>query len=247
MFPSDVLLPVDYKSFAFIDDKQSFNSHWDITWSFTFALTGQEHAICTFLTSSASILSAIPGNYYNILGTIGYESEYLLTEDNDLILTEDGNPIIIENDPSVSQFFSIAFDSTGYYSLSNTATNEKGLGVIPNSLVIRDFDNVVIYNEALSSLSTEFFLTSAIPNYQTVRLRYANAGNKLVIDFRKTDDTEYINLINISLSTVDINDNTILYPGFSFCSPISSNTADPSTLYLQNFHVQGNMNIPTYE
>jgi hypothetical protein len=244
MFPSDVLLPLNYKAFAFIDNKQSMNSHWDITWSFTFALTGSQHAICTFLTSSPYILSAIPGNHYNIFGAIS--QDYLLAENLTILTTESGNPLATDY-TYAPRFFSIAFDSTGFFSLSNTSTTKSGTTLIPNSLVIRDFDNVVLYNKALSSLSTEFFLASSIPNYQTIRIRYANAGHKLSIDFRKNSTLEYRNLVSLSLSTVNIENDTILYPGFSFCSPISSRVITPSTLHLQNFHVQGNVNPPSYE
>jgi hypothetical protein len=246
--PPDVLLPANYKSFGFVDDKLNFNSYWDVTWSFTFALTGSEHGFCTFLTSTPDISSGIAGQY---LGYLSGSGGYLLNEDGDFILTEGGERILMEDyaEYSRSGFISIAFDTTGFFALSNLFNSE---GVLPsavkkNSLIIRDGSDRIVLNESLSSLNTNFFMTSSYPNYQTIRIRFANGGTKLYVDYRKEDNDDYINLTNVGISSFDSGSIPNIYPAFSFCSPISSSVILPSTLFLKNFHVQGNVNNPTYE
>jgi len=245
--PADVLLPANYKSFGFVDDKLDFNSYWDVTWSFTFALTGSEHGFCTFLTSTPDISSGIAGQYLGYLGDFG---GYLLDENGEYILTETNERIILGNgDYPRTGFISIAFDTTGFFALSNILTPE-GVGISEvkkNSIIIRDEFNKVLLNQSLSSLNTNFFMTSSYPNYQTIRIRFANGGTKLYVDYRKEDNDDYINLTNVGLSSFSYDNFPNIYPAFSFCSPISSSVIQPSTLFLKNFHVQGNVNNPTYE
>jgi hypothetical protein len=148
---------------------------------------------------------------------------------------------------NVNGLLGIAFDSTGYFALSTPSRTGISLSnTKKNSLIIRDSNNDVIYNEQLSSLDTNFILSSSIKVYQTLRFRYCNAGNKLYIDYKKSN-IDYSNLLTINISSLNINDNTIAYPGFSFCSPISSLNIFPSSMYIQNFHTQGNDVTPTYE
>lgn len=249
-FPSDVLLPANAKYFGFVDDKQPFNSHWDIVWSFTFALTGTQHGFCTFLTNNSDLLSGIPGQYLGYLGSLS-STRYLLTESGEFLLDELGNKLIIEplsgGEYDTSGILAIAFDSTGYFALSNsTNPGVPKSQVKPNSLIIRDTNNVVVFNETLSSLDTQFFLTSSTKNYQTLRFRFSNSGKKLSVDY-KTDTTRYKTLTSISLTSFDPTIHSILYPGLTFCSPISSNSITPSTMFIKNFHVQGNLNTPSYE
>jgi hypothetical protein len=71
-YPGDVLIPVNAKYFGFVDNKMPYNSHWDITWSFQFCLSGDEHGFCTFLTTTPTISSGIPGHYLGYLGDIPY-------------------------------------------------------------------------------------------------------------------------------------------------------------------------------
>lgn len=246
-YPSDVYLPPNAKYFGFVDTSRSFNSHWDIIWSITFALTGTDHAFCTFLTTTPTISSAIPGQY---LGYIG-DKPYILNENFEILHTEDEEKILYDLVGGSFEFettgiLAIAFDSTGYFALSNNGT--VGIPISEtkrNSLIIRDCDNNVVFNECLSSLNTNFFLASATKNYQTLRFRLSNAGKRLHIDF-KTPTTSYTPLTSLDLSRFDANIYPTVYAGLTFCSPVSSNNA-PSTLYLKNFNYEGDSEPETYE
>jgi hypothetical protein len=124
-FPSDVLLPLSVKYFGFIDSKIAYNPHWDITWSFSYALTGSQHGFCTFLTASSTFLSAFPGQY------LGY----------------------LNNTATPNGALAIAFDSTGLFALSSATRNGVSINnVKPNSLIMR-IGNNLIYNEYLSSFN----------------------------------------------------------------------------------------------
>ena len=223
-FPSNIYLASSAKYFGFVDPKSGYNDNWDITWSFTFALTGAQHGFCTFLTTSPSPLSSIPGQY------LGY--------------LDDLTPITPESPTAIGGVLAIAFDSTGYFALSDV--NNFGISTTnckPNSLVIRHGKSL-IFNEHLSSLDTSFFLSSSTKSYQTLRFRLANT-DKLYIDYKPTSG-KYKNLATVNISAFRVN-NELLYPAFSYSSPISSISIDPSTLWIKNFHTQGCKNEPTYE
>jgi hypothetical protein len=218
-YPSDITLPTTYKNFGIIDNKLQYNSNYDIAWSFEYSLSSNangQHGFCTFLTTLSTI-SAFPGQYLGVIGP-SYDS-------GDIAL-------------------SIAFDSTGFFALSNTyAAGVKLSATSPNSLIIRDRDNV-IFNQPLSSLDTSFQLS--VSSYKIMRFIFCNFGRKLYIDYKDTD--KYINLLTLPLSTYTwMEDTTIMYPGISFCSPISSVNMTPSTLFIKNFHAQGSINSPSYE
>jgi len=211
MFPYDILLPPEAKYVGLVD-KHNFNLNRDITWSFTFALTGQEHGFSTFLTTNPS-LTGLPGHF------IGGSSE------NDIPLH-------------------IAFDTTGYFGLSTiTNTGIPVSALSSNALIIKNRDDVVLYQQ-LSSMSTDFFLTSAYPNYQTVRFHWAN-GDKIKIDY-KLGDGEYQNLTTKKFDIL-IDPEIDVYCGFSFTTPVSSSSSDVSTLYFRNFHVKGDPSSATTE
>lgn len=221
-FPSDVFLPLNAKYFGFVQEDKPMNLNWDITWSFTFALTGVEHGFCSFLTSNPALTGSIPGQYLGYLGNTasGYER---------------------------SGLFAVGFDTTGLFALSSSSnTGVLPSQVKPNSLIVRNYDNRVLINAPLSTLSTEFILTSSSKVFQTVRLRVTNGGKKLYIDFKKTN-TEYIPLTSVSLSGYTLSSNSVVYAGFTFCSPISSNNTDTSTMFVTNFNVEGTNTLPTIE
>ena len=277
--PSDVLLPEDAKYHGFVDTKLGFNSHWDITWSFSFALSGSQHGFCTFLTTNPLLSGGIPGQYLGYLGTPSFildeSGQYILSETGDRLLldappssdtsillnenglaytNEEGIPLLAGGQPSTqgtdgtgtSGILAIAFDSTGLFALSTTDNSGVGMSnVIPNSLIVRDSNDKVVCNVALSSLDTSFFLASSNKSYQTLRFRLASAGRKLFIDY-KTENTKYKPLTSLDVSISPLS-HPVLYPGFTFCSPISSSSIMPSTIFLKNFHVQGNTNPPTLE
>lgn len=218
MYPSDVLLPANAKYYGFIDTKRPFNIHHDIIWSFSFALTGVQHGYTTFLTTTPSTTGGIPGQRLSYLGNSAYDT---------------------------TGFLAIAFDTTGLFALSTVDYTGVGENLcLPNSILVRDYQNQLIYNERLSNLDTTFFLTSAVKNYQTLRFRVCNAGKSLYID--KLQNNSYINLNKVLIPGFSATNNNV-YVGFSYSSPISSSSITPSTLYLKNFHIQGLSTIPTYE
>lgn len=246
-FPPDILLPPNAKYFGFVDPKYAYNAHWDINWSFTYSLVGTEHLICTFLTTSPQLSASFPGQYGGYMGA-NYAS-FLLTESGDYVVTEDNERILLEGSSLSSGEFpgilAIAFDSTGLFALSSNNNPGVGLSQIhKNALVIRDNRNEVIFNAPLSALSNEFYLASSIKAPKTLRFRYAN-GNKISIDY-KIGTNDFILLTAVeSRFELEYYDN--VYAGWSYTSPVSSASIQPSTLYLKNFHTQGNLNPPSTE
>ena len=239
-YPDDILLPANAKKFGFVDTRYPYNPHWDINWSFSFALTGSEHGFTTFLTTDTTVISATGGQYLGVL-PIDYEYPNILSEDSEDILDEDSMDILYDDISLIPiNILTIAFDTTGKFALS-AGGNPGATQIKPNSLIIRDYKSNIIFYESLSTLSTRFFLTSSIHVFQTLRFRFANSGSKLSIDFKQTD-SDFITLTSLS---INIPIDNPAYPGFSFCSPVSSLTT-PSTLYLKNFHSQGNTSPPTY-
>lgn len=239
-YPDDIYLPAQYKSIGFVETINPYNINWDLNWSFTFALTGIEHGFTTFLTGTPSSLSGYPGQYLGYLQTNDF---YILSEAGETITDENGDPVLWDN--GSRNLLCIAFDSTGKFALpigENTGVDLSATK--PNSLIIRNHLNDVVFNERLSSLSTEFFLASSKPNFQTLRFRLCNAGRFLHIEYRKNEDISYSSLTSIQIN-IPVNDYTVAYPGLTFCSPISSITT-PSTLFIKNFHTQGNTKPPTY-
>jgi hypothetical protein len=244
-FPSDVVLPSNAKYYGFIDNKTPYNSHWDLTWSFSFALTGTEHGFTTFLTTSPDEVGGMPGQYLGYLSDI----PYLTDESGDILMDQSSDPLLY--DMGGIGILAIAFDTTGLFALSSSLSSNINGGVPrsqirPNSLIIRDFTNTVIYNKQLSSLDTSFFLTSAVKNYQTLRFRLSNAGKRLFID-KRLPDYSYDNLLTLNISSFNADTYNVVYPGFTFCSPISGSSKPVSTLFLKDFHVQGNTSNPNYE
>lgn len=218
--PSDLLLPVNAKYFGFVQTDKPLNLNWEVTWSFTFALTGVEHGFCSFLTPNPALAFANPGQYLGYLKNTGGFSQ--------------------------AGLFAVAFDTTGLFALSSTSNSGVKLSAVkPNSLIIRDYTNRVVLNAPLSSLSTEFILTSSTKVFQTVRFRVTNGGKKLYVDFKK--DSSYIPLTSVSLSGYTLSANSIVYAGFAFCSPISSTSTDVSTMFMKNFNVEGLSATPTTE
>lgn len=221
-YPPDVLLPINAKYTGFADSNKAFNVHWDIIWSFTFALTGTEHGFCTFLTINPNLTGAIPGQYLGFQGASAFNY-------------------------SKSGLLAIAFDSTGYFALSNYGNGGVSLsGVKKNSLIVRNYNNDVIFNECLSTLDTTFFLASATKNYQTLRFRLTSSGKRLYIDY-KTSQTLYKTLTTVDIPGFTADSYPLLYTGLTFCSPISSSSTSPSTMFLKNFNYEGLSSVETYE
>ena len=248
-FPSDVLLPANAKYISFSDYNLSCNPNYDITWSFQFAITGNNPYQAGFSTSLATAINSnsFPGQY-----TISplVSSSNTLNDETDIgLLTEIGQVLLLDQDYGLP-VLSIGFDTTGLFALSSTIRPGLLLSAIkPNSLTIRGPSNIVIYHEALSSINTSFVIISSQPFWQTLRFRVANAASKLSIDF-KTIGNEYkllssFDLKDLTKSSIDLT--KALNVGFAYTSPVSSSSINPSTLFLKNLHIQGNTNNPTYE
>lgn len=246
MYPSDVLLPGNAKYYGLIDNKMAYNSHRDIVWSFSFALTGTEHGFVTFLTNIPTLTGGIPGHRLGYLGN----TDYIKDENGNILLGEDGYRLTYDPYPlstyETMGVLGIAFDTTGYFALSSSTYDGVGISqCVSNSIVVRDSNDNLVYNSPLSSLDTTFFLTSSVKHYQTLRFRLTNAGRKLYVEKWNVDKFNTLTSIPISSFNASSNDN--LYVGFTYCSPISSSSTTPSTLYLKNLHTQGSYEEPTYE
>lgn len=261
-FPTDISLPALARYYTFVEVGKSFNSNYDITWSFQYKLPSTsfdadvkflnyELGFSTFLTNLTGPISCLPGQY---LGDQDPEfilsAQALLTEDSKVLKTEGDSTILLEGAVLSGMLVKVAFDSTGKYALTG---REDRPGVQPNkvlreSIIVRDFQhNLLAYNH-LSSISTTFS-TISTDTYRTLRLRYVDLGRKLYIDSRESDTTTYTLLTSINLgarySTLSNIEN--VYCGFSFCTPISANYAAVAAAYelsakdffLRDFHVEG--------
>lgn len=248
-FPSDIFLPSNAKYYAFVDDKLQYNPHWDINWSLEYALSGTEAGICTFLTNFAPV-TGWPGHYLGYSGNAQLSS-YLVTESGEYILTENGERILIDSETGIGNngILAIGFDSTGLFALSSESRGGVGLGsVLPNSLVIRNSVDDVVVNVQLSALNTDFVLMSSGGfNYQTLRFRYSQAGNKLSIDFKRPTDSVFQLLTSIVQPFVTPSDVSDIRVGLCYCSPISASGTSPGTMRIRNFHTQGNIHDENYE
>lgn len=245
-FPPDVLLPSNARYVAFVDEKKNYNPNYDIIWSFQYAISGNEGGFATFLTSTKPALSSIPGHYLGYSGTVPL-SGFLLDENGNYVLTDDYERIILEGNNQNDSILGlcIAFDSTGLFALSSNTRSGVGLSNIKrNSLIVRDYnDNVTYYNE-LSNINSQFKILSSGKSYKTMRFKYTNT-DKLTIEFKLDGSTVFTELTSININ-FDPNSSSILRPGFSYSSPISSLNA-PGVLFLKNFHTQGTENQTTVE
>ena len=138
----------------------------------------------------------------------------------------------------------IAFDSTGMYALSG---RDERPGVGPHlinreSLVVRDVLRNVRANSPLSTISNIF---SSIPTdtFRTLRFRYVNLGQKIHIDFRDSNTTQFTLLTTINIEPrLEAFDNlNNMYCGFSLSTPVSTLDTGLSAkdFFLRNFNVEG--------
>ena len=199
----------------------------------------------TYLTTLSSPISALPGQYIG-----DSDSAWLLsggkltTEDDDALLTEDSEFIEVDSRLLSGTLIKIAFDTTGFYGISGR-DGRPGAEFFDRkreSLILRDFNNNVIYNEHLSSISTSFS-TLSTNTFRTLRFRYVNLGQKLYIDYHDSDTTTYTPLTNINLGFRLQNYSNLddVYCGFSFTTPVSTVSEDLSAkeFFLRNFHIEG--------
>jgi len=262
-FPSDIVLPNSARYYTFLETKKRYNSNYDIVWSFQYKLPRltsnyednilsganipdkYELGFSTFLTTLSSPVSSLPGQYIGDQDPASLLSGGQITSESDIsIITEDGIFVVTDENVLSGGLLKIAFDSTGFYALSGR-DGRTGTGltnVKKQSLVLRDYNSNVIYNESLSSISTSFS-TLSTDTFRTIRFRYVNLGQKLFIDYHESDTTDYTTLTTIDLgfrlgNYSNLND---IFCGFAFTTPISSSSADLSAkeFYLSNFHIEG--------
>tara|TARA_R110001583_G_scaffold30125_4_gene104425 strand:+ start:544 stop:1434 length:891 start_codon:yes stop_codon:yes gene_type:complete len=259
-FPSDITLPNDARYYSFIETKRKYNSNYDIVWSFQYKLPTQtvqyglsnieepsnyQLGFSTFLTTLSSPISALPGQYLGDSDPAWILSGgKLLTEDSQSLLTEGGEYIEVGSRELSGTLLKIAFDTTGYYAVCGR-DSRPGVDIFDRkreSVILRDFDHNVVYNEHLSSISTSFSALST-DTFRTLRFRYVNLGQKLFIDYHDSDTTTYTTLTAIDLGFRLENYSNLdnIYCGFSFTTPVSTTADDLSAkeFYLRNFHVEG--------
>jgi hypothetical protein len=144
-----------------------------------------------------------------------------------------------KNLSSINGEIAIAIDRTGLFALSS---NNYPYGVSKNnvklnSLIIRDATGV-IYNQTLSSFPIQ------TDTEITLRFRYVNKS-EIVVEYKSEFDS-YSEIVRMPITT-SLSNNDKLYPAFFYTTPVSSlTTSISSTFYLKNFHIQGNVNNPTY-
>jgi hypothetical protein len=140
---------------------------------------------------------------------------------------------------------SIAFDTTGLFALSSDIRPGVPLNQVKlSSLVVRNSSNQVVYNQSLTGTGFSFYNT-----HQVIRCRFSYSQQLLVIDYRKVNNSDFINLatipFSISLSNLTNLDN--VYTGFSFCTPISTTNTAVASAFVYNFHTDGVRNNTSVE
>jgi len=272
-FPTDISLPAEARYYTLVEVGKSFNSNYDITWSFQYKLPSTsfgstakfdnyELGFSTFLTNLPRPLSCLPGQYigdqdpefilsaYALL-TEGYTTAGALSSSEPL-KTEGDSTILLEGGLLSGMLVKVAFDSTGKYALTgrDDRPGVKPHQVLRESIITRDFLHNVVVNNHLSSISTTFS-TISTDTYRTLRFRYTNLGQTLFIDSRESDTTTYTLLTAISLGTrySKLSNIENIYCGFAFSTPISANYAATAAAYqlsAKDFFLR-NFHVEGYE
>ncbi len=252
-FPSDIKLPSDARYFTFVETSKKFNSNYDITWSFEYSLPATnipdpakyELGFSTFITNLSAPLSSLPGQYIGDQDPEFILSAHALLTESPLVLkTESDSTILLEGGILSGSLVKVAFDSTGMYALSGR-DDRPGVGlnnVNRQSLVVRDVLHNVRANSPLSTISN-VFSTLSTDSFRALRFRYVNLGQKIHIDFREDNTTEYtlLTTINIEPRLTNFNNLNNIYCGFSFTTPVSTTNTGLSAknFFLRNFNVEG--------
>ena len=253
-FPTDIRLPAGSRYYTIIADKKSFNSNYDIAWSFEYKLpswgidapfTTYEVGFATFLTNLAYPLCSLPGQYIG-----DQDPEYILsahalyTAEPEVMKTESDSTLLLEGGILSGMLVKIAFDTTGLYALTGRddrpGVNDKQTH--RNALVVRDYEHNLKGNAPLSTFSNTFN-TLSTNTYRTLRFRYVNLGEKLHIDYREADTTTYtlLTTINLGYREARLSNLENVYCGFAFSTPISAATDGLSArqFLLRNFNIEG--------
>ena len=251
--PSDIKLPEDARYFTFVEQSKKFNSNYDITWSFEYSLPANnipdpvnyELGFSTFITNLPAPLSSLPGQYIGDQDPEFILSAHALLTESPLVLkTQDDSTILIEGGILSGSLVKIAFDSTGMYALSGR-DDRPGVGphlINRESLVVRDVLHNLRANSPLSTISN-VFSTLSTNSFRALRFRYVNLGQKIHIDFREDNTTNYtlLTTINIEPRLTNFDNLNNIYCGFSFTTPVSTTNTGLSAknFFLRNFNVEG--------
>jgi hypothetical protein len=229
---SEILLPVTARNYYLVNKNYSYNSNYDVIWSFQYTISGFNSGLSqlgytTFLTTLSSTTSYISAG------------QYLCTKQSE---TQNSATVLSgTTTTTVSPFnlVTIAFDSTGLFALSST-TRPGLTSVTPNSLVIRGYNSQLLCVLPLSS--TSFSIAPTSP--QTIRCIYSNGAQTLEVSYRDNTTTEYTTLTTVSIPYRFINTSNVdrVYAGISYCSPISSSSLSSCRLLLNNMHIEGSRN-----
>jgi len=251
--PSDIKLPADARYFTFVEQSKKFNSNYDITWSFEYSLPAEnipdpanyELGFSTFVTNLQAPLSSLPGQYIGDQDPEFILSAHALLTESPLVLkTQDDSTILLEGGTLSGSLVKVAFDSTGMYALSG---RDDRPGVGPNdinrqSLVVRDVLHNVRANSPLSTMSN-IFSSLSTNGFRALRFRYVNLGQKIHIDFRDDNTTNYtlLTTINIEPRLTNFDNIDNIYCGFSFTTPVSTTNTGLSAknFFLRNFNIEG--------
>lgn len=235
-FPADITLPANAKYFSFKNTQNKYNPNYDITWSFMYNISNVSSAqqgIATFVTP----LSVVP--------TDVIPGQYLCTKVSEATSTfqfSSGNTTFTRNPYNI---ITVAIDTTGYFALSSGV--RPGIDItaaVSNSLVVRSFNNEILYNQPLPA---SFNVDNTV---NIIRCRFSNPEETLYVDYRTTDNTSFsaIAAIPLNFKIYNPNNNDLVYTGISFCSPLSTSNTATASLILYNFHsegVSGNTSVET--
>ena len=229
---SEILIPATARNYYLVNKNYSYNSNYDIIWSFQYTVSGfntglSQLGYTTFLTTLSSTTSYISAGQY--LCTKQSESQNSVSVLSGTT-TSNANPF---------NLVTIAFDSTGLFALSST-TRPGLTAVTPNSLIIRGYNSQLLCVLPLSSTSFNIAPTSP----QTIRCIYSNGAQTLEVAYRDNTTTEYTTLTTVSIPYRFINTSNVdrVYSGISYCSPISSSSLSSCRLLVNNMHIEGSRN-----
>lgn len=247
--PDEILLPSNARYYTLIEQIKSYNANYDIVWSFKFrvplssiASANYQYGFTTFLTTISALTGTLPGHY---LGDYQYPNNLLIESGLPVVTADDRYVMVASSDLLGKNLINIGFDTTGLYGLTGLS-GRGGVNyedIIQNSIIVRNYDEELIYYTSLSNLTQTIPLTS--DDFITLRFRYTDLGSKLYIDVNNYN-TEYNNLtcINTGYKIKNYENLDNIKVGVSFCTPISTTDSSStiSEFHLKDFHIEGVVN-----
>jgi hypothetical protein len=219
-----------------IASKVGYQPHFDIVWSFEYAISGNSSTEAGFTLFLMDNIPLSGGNNGIDLGFSGLSS-----------IT--GGPGTIQ--PGISgAIIGVGFDTTGLFA----ASAYSGVQIIrdgiaatsctPNSIIIRSewpgySFNTYSYNQPITSIDSDFKIVESSVKYKTIRARLGNVGKKLYVDYRYNVEDNFKPLLEYDVD-LNITSATKYKAGISFATPISSNLNSAiGNVYIRNFHTEG--------